>query len=94
MHHNLGDSLVQPTLLLAAAVTFIALCMSFSQHITVTLLASITSFLAALLTLIAFAIDIALFVYLKHQVNKLDVHPSTKPGPGTLAYPPHCLLLD
>ncbi|KAF9018672.1 pali-domain-containing protein [Hymenopellis radicata] len=67
----------------ATAVTFIALCMSFSQHVTVTLLASITSFFAALLTLIAFAIDIALFAYLKHQVNKLNgLSPNTKPGPG------------
>ncbi|KAK0478849.1 hypothetical protein IW261DRAFT_1481227 [Armillaria novae-zelandiae] len=64
-------------------VTFIALLMSFSQHVTVTLLASITSFLAAFLTLIAFACDIALLVYLKHQVNKLnDLDPSTKGGPG------------
>ncbi|KAK0201066.1 hypothetical protein DFS33DRAFT_1102559 [Desarmillaria ectypa] len=67
----------------AAAVTFIAFLMSFSQHVTVTLFASLTSFLAAMLTLIAFACDIALFAYLKHQVNKLnDLNPSTKPGPG------------
>ncbi|KAF8918359.1 hypothetical protein CPB85DRAFT_1214172 [Mucidula mucida] len=67
----------------ATAVTFVALCMSFSQHVTVTLLASLTSFFAALLTLIAFAIDIALFAYLKHQVNKLNgLNANTKPGPG------------
>ncbi|KAK0497852.1 hypothetical protein EDD18DRAFT_1159766 [Armillaria luteobubalina] len=67
----------------ATAVTFIALLMSFSQHVTVTLFASLTSFLAAFLTLIAFACDIALLVYLKHQVNKLnDLDPTTKAGPG------------
>ncbi|KAF8064211.1 actin cortical patch SUR7/pH-response regulator pali [Lyophyllum atratum] len=55
----------------ATGVTFIAFLMSFSQHVTVTLVASLTSFLAALITLIAFAIDIALFAYLKHQVNKI-----------------------
>jgi len=67
----------------ATGITFIAFAMSFSQHLTVTLLASLVSFLAALLTLIAFAIDIALFAYLKHQVNKLsDVHATTKTGAG------------
>ncbi|KAK0189854.1 hypothetical protein F5146DRAFT_1139349 [Armillaria mellea] len=66
-----------------AAVTFIAFLMSFSQHITVTLFASLMSFLAAFLTLVAFACDIALLAYLKHQVNKLnDLDPSTKAGPG------------
>jgi len=55
----------------ATIVTFLALLMSISQHATMTLLCSLTSFLAALLTLLAFAVDIALFAYLKHQVNKL-----------------------
>jgi hypothetical protein len=67
----------------ATVVIFVALLLSFSTHTTVTLAASLVSFLAALLTLIAFAIDIALFAYLKHQVNKLaGVAPSTKPAPG------------
>jgi len=67
----------------ATGITFIALLLSLSQHITVTLLASLASFLAAVLTLIAFAIDIALFAYVKHQINKLpDVSGSTKTGPG------------
>ncbi|GLB44587.1 putative SUR7/PalI family protein [Lyophyllum shimeji] len=67
----------------AAGVTFIAFLMSFSQHVTVTLAASLTSFLAAFITLIAFAIDIALFAYLKHQVNKLpDVNGNTTAGAG------------
>jgi hypothetical protein len=67
----------------ATAVTFIAFLMSFSQHITVTLFASLMSFLAAFLTLVAFACDIALLAFLKHQVNKLnDLDPSTKAGPG------------
>ena len=63
--------------------TFVALVLSFSQHLTVTLVASLVAFLAALLTLIAFAIDIALFVFLRHQVNKLPgVTGKTNPGPG------------
>ncbi|RDB17497.1 hypothetical protein Hypma_000993 [Hypsizygus marmoreus] len=67
----------------ATAVIFVALLLSISQHVTITLIASLTSFLAALLTLIAFAIDIALFAYLKHQVNKLpNVQAKTSPGAG------------
>ncbi|KAK7677146.1 hypothetical protein QCA50_019855 [Cerrena zonata] len=67
----------------AAGVTFIALMLSFSTHVTMTLLASLIAFLASLLTLIAFAIDIALFVYVKHQMKKLDgVIANTDTGPG------------
>jgi len=67
----------------ATAVAFVALLLSFSSHITVTLLASIVSFLAALLTLIAFAIDIALYAFVKHEMRKLvGVGPNTLTGPG------------
>ncbi|KAJ6526617.1 hypothetical protein DFH09DRAFT_1187600 [Mycena vulgaris] len=55
----------------ATVVTFVAFCMSFSTHHMVTLLASLTSFLAALLTLIAFAIDIALYAFVHHEIGKL-----------------------
>ncbi|KAJ7737900.1 hypothetical protein DFH07DRAFT_966311 [Mycena maculata] len=55
----------------ATAVTFIAFVMSFSTHHLVTLLASLTAFLAAALTLIAFAIDIALYAFVHHEVSKL-----------------------
>ncbi|KAJ6614679.1 hypothetical protein B0H10DRAFT_2044334 [Mycena sp. CBHHK59/15] len=62
----------------ATAVTFIAFVMSFSTHHLVTLLASLTSFLAALLTLIAFAIDIALYAFVHHEIGKLpDVRGKT-----------------
>jgi hypothetical protein len=67
----------------ATAVTFIALLFSFSSHVTVTLIASLLSFLAALLTLIAFAIDIALYAFLHHEVGKipaLSAHTNTAPG--------------
>lgn len=67
---------------LATAVAFVALVMSFSQHITITLAASLMSFLAALLTLIAFAIDIALYAYLKHEMSNLTNNESTITGPG------------
>ncbi|KAJ7682861.1 SUR7/PalI family-domain-containing protein [Mycena rosella] len=62
----------------ATAVTFIAFLLSFSTHHMVTLAASLVSFLAALLTLIAFAIDIALFAFVHHEIKKLpDVNGKT-----------------
>lgn len=63
--------------------------MSFSQHITVTLVASLTSFLAALLTLIAFAVDIALYAFVHHELSQLiQVTETTRtaPGPRSLLY--------
>jgi hypothetical protein len=60
-----------------------ALACSFSTHKRMTLLASIFSLVAALIVLIAFAVDIALFAFLKHQMGKLEGIPSnTMPGPG------------
>ncbi|KAF8203319.1 hypothetical protein BJ912DRAFT_1138359 [Pholiota molesta] len=67
---------------IAAAVTFIAFLLSFSTHITVTLIASLLSFTAALITLIAFAIDIALFALVKHAVSGLGIGATTKTAPG------------
>ena len=70
----------------ATGVTFIALLLSLSTHVTFTLLASLASFLAALLTLIAFAIDIALYAWVKHQMGKLDgVGSTTDTAPGECA---------
>lgn len=52
-----------------------------------TLLSSLTAFLAALLTLIAFAIDIALFAFVKHQMHKLDgVDTNTDTAPGMSSF--------
>lgn len=56
--------------------------MSFSTHITVTLAASFVSFLAALLTLVAFAIDIALLALVKHAVNDIGVGAKSETAPG------------
>ena len=68
---------------IATGVTFIAFLLSLSSHVTVTLLASLTSFLAAVLTLIAFAVDIALYAFLKHEVGKLSgVSSNTDTAPG------------
>ncbi|KAI0798165.1 pali-domain-containing protein [Abortiporus biennis] len=56
----------------AAGVTLIAFLLSLSTHLTFTLLASLASFLASLIALVAFAIDIALFAFVKHEMNKLS----------------------
>ncbi|KIK93813.1 hypothetical protein PAXRUDRAFT_828590 [Paxillus rubicundulus Ve08.2h10] len=66
----------------ACAVTFVALLFSFSQHITFTLIASLVSFLAAAITLIAFAIDIALYAYFKNAMGNLGFESQTVTGPG------------
>ncbi|KAI6113880.1 hypothetical protein EDD16DRAFT_1885839 [Pisolithus croceorrhizus] len=66
----------------AAGVTFIALLLALSQHITITLFASLVGFVAALLAFIAFLIDIALFAYLKNQMDNLGYGGNTITGPG------------
>ena len=50
------------------------------------ILASLVAFIAALLTLIAFAIDIALYIIVRDKVHRLsDVQVRTVPAPGTTA---------
>lgn len=65
---------------IAAAVILVALLLSFSTHLTVVLVASLVSFLGCLMTLIVFAIDIALFAYVKGQMG--NIGGSTMPGPA------------
>jgi len=65
---------------IAAAVILVAWLLSFSNHLTVLLVASLVSFLGATLTLIVFAIDIALFVHIKSRMD--NVGGSSKPGPA------------
>jgi len=68
---------------IATAVILVALLLSFSTHLTVTLVASLMCFLGAVLTLIAFSIDIALFAYVKSKMNNIpDVQENTQPGPA------------
>ncbi|TFK97852.1 SUR7/PalI family-domain-containing protein [Pterulicium gracile] len=67
----------------ATAATFVAFLLSFSTHTTVTLVASLVSFLAALITLIAFAVDIALFAYVKNKMGDVEgVGANTRTGAG------------
>ncbi|KAF9528840.1 hypothetical protein CPB83DRAFT_869364 [Crepidotus variabilis] len=67
---------------IATGVTLIALLFAFSTHITVTLIASLISFLAALLTLVAFAIDIALYALVHHEMGDLNNNANTNTAPG------------
>ncbi|KAF8153975.1 SUR7/PalI family-domain-containing protein [Crassisporium funariophilum] len=66
----------------ATAATLVAFLLGLSTHLTVTLIASLVSFLAALLTLIAFAIDIALFVLVKNEMKKFGNGVNTNTGAG------------
>jgi len=67
----------------AAGTTFVALLLSLSSHITLVLFASLLSFIAAFLTLIAFVIDIVLYIIVHNKVHHLpDVQVHTVPAPG------------
>jgi len=70
---------IQP---IATGVTVIALCLSFSSHLLVTLVTSLVAFLAAVMHLISFFVMIALFAHVKSKVNGLDIEASTKPSSG------------
>jgi len=66
----------------ATGVTFIAFLLGLSTHLTVTLIASLVGLLAALLTLLAFAVDIALYAFAKAKLNSLPSGADTITGPG------------
>jgi hypothetical protein len=66
---------------------FLALVASASTHLTAMLASSLLSFFAAFLTLIAFAIDIALLVHVHNTLNDLkQTFPSTHAGAGTFRF--------
>ena len=52
----------------AAAATFVAFVLSFSAHAN---MAFLSMLLAGLLTLLAFVIDLAFFLYVRHKVGQL-----------------------
>ncbi|KAI0944305.1 hypothetical protein AcW1_002048 [Taiwanofungus camphoratus] len=67
----------------ATGITLLALLFSFSTRVTFILLASLASFLSATLALIAFAVDIALYAYVRHEMGKLSgVKESTDTSPA------------
>ena len=55
----------------------------FSTHRFMSILASGVSFLAGLVTLIAFAVDIALFASVRLELDKFGGGTTTNPGPGS-----------
>ena len=72
----------------AAAVTVVALGLSFLKHSSARLAAALAAFLAAFLTLLAFLADIALYGWVKQQVHKLDgIESDTATGPGEFILP-------
>lgn len=75
-----ANSLV--VVVVALVVAVVAFALSFAQHLLVMLIASFVHFLAFLLTLIAFAIQIALYVHTKTQVHKVADVASVMPGPA------------
>jgi hypothetical protein len=67
----------------ATGATLFALLLSLSSHITMVLFSSFLAFIAALLTLIAFAIDIAFYIIVRDRVRRLpDVQVRTVAAPG------------
>ena len=73
-------------------MTFIALLSSLSFHVTPALFASLLSFIAGLVTLTAFASDIALFINVRDKARQArqglpepQVRDVVAPGPGTAA---------
>ena len=80
-------------------VTFIALLSSLSFHATLALFASLLSFIAGLVTLTAFAFDIALFINVRDKAREARqglpeprVHDVVVPGPGTVVVTSPILL--
>ncbi|KAF5336311.1 hypothetical protein D9758_014471 [Tetrapyrgos nigripes] len=66
----------------ATAVTFIALCLSFSSNVAVLLGAMIASFLAAFLTFLAFIIDIVLYARVHSKAHDVDSRWDIDTAPG------------
>lgn len=66
----------------AFVAALIALVLTAIPKQVVRLAAIVVNAIAALLALIAFCIDIALFVYVQRQMKKITDSPSTHPGPA------------
>jgi len=66
----------------ATGFIFLAFVASFSAHLTVLLVASLLSFMGALVTVIFMAINIALYLDVKHKMEHLGVSENTNFGPG------------
>ncbi|EJU03282.1 hypothetical protein DACRYDRAFT_106446 [Dacryopinax primogenitus] len=64
----------------ACIVTAIAFVLSFSERATERLVCSVFSLFATLFTLAAYACDIALLGWVRHQTDQLNISQSTYPG--------------
>jgi hypothetical protein len=67
----------------ATGVTLIAFLLSFPNTATMALFTLLTSLLAAILSFIAFIIDIPLRVFVRRQVEKLQLPVETQFGRGS-----------
>ena len=67
-----------------AGITFIALVLSFSSNAKHKLVSGILTAIAAFVTLIGLAINIAFYAFTKHQFNEVDQDnlTTTTTGPG------------
>ncbi|KAF8182945.1 SUR7/PalI family-domain-containing protein [Pholiota molesta] len=63
---------------IATGFIFVAFFVSFSERMTANLVAFFMSSFAALITLVAFAFDIALFVHVRNAIKDLDAGASTE----------------
>jgi len=66
----------------ATGFILFALSMSFSEHLGMLLIASLMSFMGALVTIIFMAINIALYVYVRSKAKHLGVSENTNFGPA------------
>jgi len=72
---------------LATGVILVALFLALARNTALTIVSSFVSFLAAVVTLIAFAIDLALYLYVRKQTKKLGVEgTNTDAGPSKWRY--------
>ncbi|PWN51712.1 pali-domain-containing protein [Violaceomyces palustris] len=66
----------------AFVVAIVGFALSFFPSLLLQLIAFITHFLAALLALIAFAIDIVLYIYAKRKIHSVAPNSNVMPGPA------------
>jgi hypothetical protein len=60
----------------------LAAALSLSEHVTVALVATLTAWIASLLTLVALIIDLVLYGWTKHQFQTLNIGADTDTAPG------------
>ncbi|CEH14160.1 Actin cortical patch SUR7/pH-response regulator PalI [Ceraceosorus bombacis] len=81
---EIGPSWTRGLVVVVVAFVFsiIAFVLSFPPHLIVQLVASLIWLLTAVLALIAFAIQIALFIYTRQRLQRISPDASVMPGPS------------